>query len=309
MGSRGRTTGPIGQTTGTSARCPTRLPAGIPPRIPTASTQHMPPTNALRHTACITPETRVQVPVQRHCPRCQKGNSGPHLFSSWKHAYASPRCVCPAPCVAWRCRAADYACCTSMTTTASAAACHVQIPHALTMQCAVNTWSTPPRIRMTGIAAAGVSRTPAISTMHCTHSHFASAQQHGMHASYRTPCRGTYRHLQCFSTASREKRNIHRASGVMFPASLSKPGSHASNSPGTNRPTSRSTSRPPRGRVTRLHAAGIHVTRVHSMPRHLCQCPVAQVQIFATDTVSPRSRPCHGAFVTSEKAARSGCRQ
>ena len=59
MGSRGRTTGPIGQTTGTSARCPTRLPAGIPPRIPTASTQHMPPTNALRHTACITPETRA----------------------------------------------------------------------------------------------------------------------------------------------------------------------------------------------------------------------------------------------------------
>ena len=126
---------PIGQTTGTSAGCPTRRPAGIPPRIPTAPTQHMPPTNALRHTACITPETRVQVPVQHHCPRCQKGNSGPHLSSSWKHAYASPRCVCPAPCVAWRCRAADYACCTSMTTTASAAACHVQIPHALMMLC------------------------------------------------------------------------------------------------------------------------------------------------------------------------------
>ena len=169
VGSRGRTTGPIGQTTGTFVRCPTRLPAGIPPRIPTASTQHMPPTNALRHTACITPETRAQVPVQRHYPRCLKGNSGPHLFSSWKHAYASPRCVCPTPCVAWRCRAADYACCTSMTTTASAAACLVQIPHALTMQCAVNTWSTPPQIRVTGIAAAGVSRTPAISTADALH--------------------------------------------------------------------------------------------------------------------------------------------
>ena len=93
MGSRGRTTGPIGQSTGTFARCPTRLPAGIPPRIPTASTQHMPPTNALRHTECITPETRAQVPVQRHYPRCLNGNSGPHLFSSWKHAYASSRCV------------------------------------------------------------------------------------------------------------------------------------------------------------------------------------------------------------------------
>ena len=165
MVSRGRTTGPIGQTTGTSAGCPTRLPAGIHLRMPTASTRRTPPTNALRHTACVTPATRAG--PRRRCPRCQKGNSGPHLSSSWMHAYASPRCVCPAPCVAWRCRAADYACCISMTTTASAAACLAQILRAPMMQSAVSTWSTRPRTRMTGVAAAVVSRTPR---MHRTHS-------------------------------------------------------------------------------------------------------------------------------------------
>ena len=83
--------------------------------------------------------------------------------------------------------------------------CHVQIPHALTMLCAVNTWSTPPRIRMTGIAAAGVSRTPAISTADALH---AFAFCISPTACYRTPCRGTYRHLPCISTASREKRTF-----------------------------------------------------------------------------------------------------
>ena len=164
----------------------------------------MPPTNALRHIACITPETRAQVPVQRHCPRCQKGNSGPHLFSSWKHAYASPRRACPAPRVAWRCRAADYACCTSMTTTASAAASHVQIPHALTMQYAVN---TPPRIRMTGTAAVGVSRTPAISTAEALHAFAFCISPTAWHA-----CKLPHSlpgHLQAFAvhlTANREKK-------------------------------------------------------------------------------------------------------
>ena len=256
MGSRGHTTGPIGQTTGT---CPTKLPAGIPLRMPTAPTQHMPPTNAWRHTTCIAPATRVQDPAQRHCPRCQKGNSEPHLSSSWKHAYASPRCVCPAPCVAWRCRA-DYACCTSMTTTASAAACRVQIPHAPMMQCAVNTWSTRPRTRMTGIAAAVVSRTPAVSIADALHAFYRILHQPNSMACMQAaalPAGGAYRHSPCISTASRKK---------------------GSDPPGTHRPTSRSASRHPGSRVTHLHAAGIQLTRLR--PRHLYQCPVAQDQSF-----------------------------
>ena len=169
MDSRGHTTGPTGHAFGNSAGYPTRLPAGIRLRMPTASTRHTPPTSALCPTACTIPATRARDRARCHCPRCPKGNNGPHSSSSWRHAYAFPQCACPAPCGGRACRAADYACCIATTTTASAAACLAQIPHAPMMRSAASTWKTHPQIRMTGTAAAVASRTPATSTADASH--------------------------------------------------------------------------------------------------------------------------------------------
>ena len=244
------------------------------------------------------PETQVQVPAQRHCPRCKKGNSGPHLFSSWKHACASPRCACPAPCVAsWRCRAAGYACCTSMTTTASAAACHVQIPHALTMQCAGNTWSTPPRIRMTGTAAAGVSRTLATSTAEALHAFALCISPTAWHA-----CNFPHslpEHLQAFAVHLNSKPREEKT----FALQLESCCQHASLNQGCMRPTLQVRTDLLLGPHGLLEAALRAYTSRHSrdaLAFHttaFLPVPCCAGSIFATDTVSPRSRPCHGAFV------------
>ena len=212
-----------------------------------------------------------------------------HLSSNWMHAYASPRCVCPAPCVAWRCRAADYACCISMTTTASAAACLAQIPHAPMMQYAVSTWSTRPRTRMTGIAAAVVSRTPAISTANAPHAfnrilHRPSSMD--MRACCITPCQGSYRHSLCSSTASGKKVTFgqvrsclqqgHSNQGRMLPTLQVRTDRRPSPHPGR-------------------HSNDFFACQVMaSLPLSHCRG-----SIISTDTGSPQAHPCHGAFETA----------
>ena len=278
---------------------PTRLPAGIRLRMPSASTRHTPPTSALQHTARITPATQVRDPARRHCPRCQKGNSGPHLSSSWMHAYASPRCVCPAPCVAWRCRAADYACCISMTTTASAAACLAQIPHAPMMQSAVSTWSTRPRTRMTGIAAAVVSRTPAISTANAPHA-------------FNRICIGptAWTCMHAASPPARARTGIHfaaqqQAKKVTFIGQVRSCLQQGHSNQGCFRPSRYAqtdfqvriqASKTPRQAPTRSrHSNDFFACHaVASLPMSHCRG-----SIFSTDTGSPQAHPCHGAFETA----------
>ena len=85
---------------GTSAGCPTRLPAGIRLQMHSASTRHTLPTNALQHTARITPATRAtardakKATAGRICPATGRmhthplGASAPHHAS---HGDAGPR--------------------------------------------------------------------------------------------------------------------------------------------------------------------------------------------------------------------------
>ena len=223
---------------------------GIQPRIPTASTQRMPPTNALRRTACITPENPGAGSRPTPLPEMPKRQQRAAFVQQLEACIRIPSVRLPRTMRRLEMQGRGLrmlylddnnriSCCLPCANSAC--------PYdAVCGQYVVGTSTdTHDRHRCSG-ARAGICR--------------ASQQQ------------------------SEKRKNFRYAIGVMFAASLPKPGLHASDSPGTNRPTSRSASRPPQGRVTRLRAAGIHVTRLHSMPRRLCQCPVAQVP----DTVSPR---------------------
>ena len=130
---------------------------------------------------------------------------------------------------------------------------------------------------------------------HCTHSHFASARQHDMHASFRTPCRTPAGICRASHSKPRKEKT--------FALQLESCCQHASLNQVCMHPTLQVRTDLLLGPHGLLEAALRAYTSRHSrdafafhatafLPRPCCAG-----SIFATDTVSPRSRPCHGAFV------------